>query len=43
MDKLKKIVGWISIVAGVFFLFNIASDIQAGFGVMLIVQGVSMI
>jgi hypothetical protein len=36
---LSKIIGWIEIAIGVFFMFSIASDIQLGFGLVLIALG----
>lgn len=40
MTIFKKIVCALSAVAGVFFLMNVTSDIQFGFGLMFIIMGV---
>lgn len=39
MKVFKNIVAIVSVVAGVVFLFNAGSDIQLGFGVVLIITG----
>lgn len=40
---MKKIIGYIEIVIGSFFIVNIASDIQLGFGLILIGDGFNKI
>lgn len=39
MKIYKNIISGIAIVAGALFIFNIQSDIQFGFGLVLIMQG----
>lgn len=39
MKTFKKVVAWLSVLAGVFFVANSATDIQLGFGVVLITNG----
>jgi len=40
MTNLKsKIIAILQVLAGIFFLFNATSDIQLGFGVLLLTQG----
>lgn len=34
-----KIISWIEIAIGIFFIVNMASDIQLGFGLVLIAVG----
>jgi hypothetical protein len=40
MTIFKKIVSALSVIAGVFFLTQVTSDIQFGFGLMMIFTGV---
>lgn len=40
MTIFKKIVCGVSVITGVFFLMNVTSDIQFGFGLMFIITGV---
>ena len=40
---MKKVIGYIEIVIGGFFIVNIASDIQLGFGLVLIGDGFNKI
>ena len=40
MTILKKIVSVVSVLAGVLFLTQVTSDIQLGFGLMMIFTGV---
>ena len=39
MNKFKKVVAWVSVIFGVFFILNSATDIQLGFGIVLITNG----
>ena len=43
MEKVTKIdyLKWLEIGAGFFFLLNMGSDIQLGFGLVLIAQGLN--
>ena len=40
---MKKVIGYIELVIGVFFLFSTVSDIQLGFGLILIGDGFNKI
>lgn len=39
MDKFKKIVAYIGVLMGLLFLFNGVTDIQVGFGSVLVLIG----
>ena len=40
MKYINKIIGVLEIIAGVIFLISIASDIQLGFGLILLFMGI---